>query len=249
MPSFNRAYVEKINSRIGKSISSLAALRESFAKGRVIPDEEDLDVGTGRALNLAVLFLDICKFTSWPQADTAQQQDVLSVFNVFMTEMMRIAEDHGGEVEKNTGDGLMAYFSGEGDSAASDANVAAVSSALMMFYASEKMINPMLRRDGFNEVNFRIGIDYGPVTIAVVGGRRRFKSRVAIGTTAVIANRILRECGSDEVVVGDMVYNNLPMEFKQHCSLLKSHTGFTYLHPQRDYPYYKYIARRREPGI
>jgi len=35
---------------------------------------------------------------------------MLRVLNLFFTEMIRIVEDYGGAVEKNTGDGLMAYF-------------------------------------------------------------------------------------------------------------------------------------------
>jgi class 3 adenylate cyclase len=56
------------------------------------------------------MFLDISKFSQWP-AWTEQEQDILlRVLSLFFTEMIRIVEDFGGVVEKNTGDGLMAYF-------------------------------------------------------------------------------------------------------------------------------------------
>jgi adenylate cyclase len=35
---------------------------------------------------------------------------MLRVLNLYFSEMIKIAEEYGGTVEKNTGDGLMAYF-------------------------------------------------------------------------------------------------------------------------------------------
>jgi len=44
--------------------------------------------------------------------DTPAEQDLmLRVLALFFSEMIRIAEEYGGVVEKNTGDGLMVYFS------------------------------------------------------------------------------------------------------------------------------------------
>ncbi len=247
MPEFNKAYMDKVATRVDNSISTLANLREAIAKGRVIPDEEDLDIGKGRTLDLAVLFLDICSFSSWPQGTAERQSEILSIFNVFMAEMMRIAEDYGGEVEKNTGDGLMAYFGGEGNLAASDACKSAVGAAITMLYISKNLINPLLKRDRFREVDFRLGVDYGPVTVAVVGGKRRFKSRVAIGATAVIANRILDDCGMNQLVVGKMVADNLPPGWKEHCKLLKSETGWVQGPQKLPYPFYTYDGRWNNP--
>ena len=35
---------------------------------------------------------------------------LLAALNLFFSELVKVAEDYGGTVEKNTGDGLMAYF-------------------------------------------------------------------------------------------------------------------------------------------
>jgi adenylate cyclase len=42
-----------------------------------------------------------------------QQKAVLVLMNIFMAEMLNIVRDFGGSYEKNTGDGLMAYFGEE----------------------------------------------------------------------------------------------------------------------------------------
>jgi class 3 adenylate cyclase len=94
---------------------------------------------------MAVMFLDICGFSGRP-ADTPADQDVLlRALNLFFTEMFRIAEDYGGTVEKNTGDGLMAYFEDQ----ASDGRVSgcqrAVAAALTMMYTNTYGIGTILR--------------------------------------------------------------------------------------------------------
>lgn len=247
MPEFDRSYLDKVAARLDNSIVKFAERRNALKEGRVIPDEEDLEIGKGRSLDLAVLFLDICSFSTWPQGGPADQNVILSIFNIFMAEMMRIAEDYGGVVEKNTGDGLMAYFGGEGALPAADACKSAVGAAITMHYISKNMLNPALKRDGFREVDFRVGVDYGPVTIAVVGGKRRFKSCVAIGSTAIIANRILDDCGANQVVVGKMVADNLPVGWKEHCLLLKTETGWVQGTQNNHYPFYTYDGRWRTP--
>lgn len=247
MIAFNKAYLDKVATRIDARIVNFSERQNAVKEGRAIPDEEDLDIGKGKSLDLAVLFLDICGFSKWPQGDAQNQSSILSVFNIFMSEMMRLAEDFGGTVEKNTGDGLMAYYNGEGEGAAADACKSAVGAALSMLYVAKNIINPTLKRDGLREVDFRVGIDYGPVTIALVGGKRLFKSCVAIGATAIIANRILEDCSANQVVVGKMVVDNLPEEWKEHCKLLKSDTGWVHGLEKKPYPYYAYEGRWRTP--
>lgn len=248
MRNFNKSYLDGITNRLDSRIKKFTARREAIVEGRVIPDEDDLDIGKGRSLDLAVLFLDICSFSSWPQGMASSQTTILSIFNVFMSEMMCIAEDYSGEVEKNTGDGLMAYFGGAGTVATEEACKSAVGAAITMLYVAKNLLNPALSRDGLREVEFRIGIDYGPVTIAVVGGKRRFKSRVAIGSTAINANRMLDEGTANQVVVGQMVVDNLPSDWRRFCKLLKAETGWTIGTPKQHYSYYLYDGRWLYPN-
>ena len=73
---------------------------------------------------------------------------LLRVFDFFFTEMIRIAEDYGGTVEKNTGDGLMAYFEDGGGHRESGAK-RAVACALTMMDTTSWLINPVLRNPAF----------------------------------------------------------------------------------------------------
>jgi adenylate cyclase len=99
---------------------------------------------------LAVLFLDICGFSSRPNWTPQEQNTVLGIMNVFMAEMLSIVNDFGGTCEKNTGDGLMAYF-GENGTAEAERVKPAVEAALIMHYSMTKFLrhgcrNRMLSR-------------------------------------------------------------------------------------------------------
>ena len=110
---------------------------------------------------------------------------MLRILNLFFTEMIRVVEDYGGAVEKNTGDWLMAYFE---DRAAIDPGTNSVKRALAcvltMDATNEMLVAPVLRATGVPTLRFRTTIDYGPVTIARIGAPRRFNANVAIGNTA-----------------------------------------------------------------
>ncbi len=71
-----------------------------------MPDRDQVTIGSGRRFDLAVLFLDICGFSSRPNWTSEEQGQMLAVMNIFMAEMLNIVRDFGGTYEKNTGDGL-----------------------------------------------------------------------------------------------------------------------------------------------
>lgn len=248
--SITKTHWNTIQERIEATIKALQHRRDQTNMGKQVPAEESLIIGEGRQLFLAVLFLDICGFTSWKSTTFEDQDNILTLFNLFMTEMVRIASDYGGTVEKNTGDGLMAYFEGEGPDKAQFACETSIAVAETMYYVTDKIINPVLVNSNFPRVDFRVGIDFGPVTIAKVGSPRLFNSLVAIGISANIANKILKDAGRNEIIIGNDVYLHLGQEKKQFCKLHKVQTGFIYNHPPTSptpYPYYNYTGRWTQP--
>src|SRR5262249_8323972 len=145
--------------------------------GRVMPDRDDITIGSGRRFELAVLFLDICGFSSRPNWTLDEQNTMLGIMNVFMAEMLSVVNDFGGTYEKNTGDGLMAYF-GESGATEADRIKPAIEAALVMHYFNDHLFTPWLQGQNIQPLSFRVGIDHGPVTIARVGIRGENSSRV-----------------------------------------------------------------------
>lgn len=212
--------------------------------GRVVPEDAELAIGTGRQLAMAVMFLDICGFSK-RQSETLQQQDlVLRTLNLFFTETIRVAEDYGGTVEKNTGDGLMVYFEDNGGIPPGPGCKRAVACALTMLDTTEKLINPILVNSGIEPINFRIGIDYGLVTVAQIGAARRWGSLVAIGTTANIAGKMLSLAGVNEILLGHRAFDQLPPDWReQYCVLHTLNSGWVYDLLRLPYPVYRYFGR------
>jgi len=231
------ARVEALRNKINSRIDSLAS-------GNAIPEDDDLALGEGRRIKMAVLFLDISKFSSRDMESEAEQNVMLRALNLYFSEMIKIAEDFGGTVEKNTGDGLMAYFEDNGGSPPENGCKRAAACALTMFSANQNLITPILVNSGIKPFDFRISIDYGYVTIAKLGAARRFNQYVAIGTTANFAAKMLSKALPNEIVIGEAVKVMLPTNWQtQFTFIVPEGSGWIYKNSLLPYNLYRYIGR------
>jgi len=238
------AYLQEQIARVEGLRERIVERGDAVALGRLVPEADDLAFGTGRRLDMAVMFLDLCSFSSRPSETVAEQEMLLRALNLFFTEMVKIAEDYGGVVEKNTGDGLMAYFNDSEGDPPEDGCKRAVACALTMFRTNSQLISPIMRASQMQELTFRIGIDYGSVTVAQIGAAKRFGSLVAIGTTANVACKMLSVAGPSEIILGENVVRQLPAEWQQQWCLLKQQdTGWTYRSNGSPYRFFNYIGR------
>ena len=214
--------------------------------GRVVPDPSNIPFYDGRRMDATVMFLDICSFSARPSSTAEEQENLLRILSLFFTEMIRIVEDYGGFVEKNTGDGLMAYFVHEGDEVPMQQR--ALTAALTMFHAAYSIINPVIIRSGMQAIDFRICLDHGPITTAKVGASRGFNGIVAIGATANIASKMLAYADRNTILVGTMVLGGLPDEWKERFVELKTaDTGWIFTSDERPYAFWEYKGRWTGP--
>ena len=242
-----KTYWDEQVARVIEVRDKIIAREDSVAKGRVVPEDDELTIGTGRRLDMAVMFLDVCSFSGRPSEMPAEQEMMLKVLNLFFTEMVKIAEEYGGVVEKNTGDGLMAYFNDNDGIPPETGCKRAVACALTMMRANALLINPILQASGVEPLKFRIGIDHGQVTVAQIGAARRFGSLVAIGTTANVACKMLNFADPDEIIIGETVSQRLPSSWHQWCTLKKSDTGWIFRGTQQPYRFFSYTGRWTNP--
>lgn len=238
--AFNSQYERTQIERIGKAMQAIRS--RGLSLGREVPSDDALVIGTGRRLPMAVMFLDICGFSSRGMEDEQEQLTHLRALNLFFTELVRIAEDYGGTVEKNTGDGLMAYFE-DGTQALESGCKRAVSCALTMQRTASRILNPVLDKSGIERIEFRIGIDHGHVTIAKLGAARRFNALVAVGTAANVACKMLRFGGPNEIVIGDSVRKELPVTWHRYTSRILENSGWVYRVTGHQYPFFRYTGR------
>jgi class 3 adenylate cyclase len=242
------AYQEKCVERLLTRRLQLESRADASTLGRVIPDEDQLAIGEGKHFSeIAVLFLDICGFSNLANWSIDEQKMVLKTLNLFMGEMLSVVRDFGGTFEKNTGDGLMAYF-GEGAKTAQEAVKPAVEAAVMMHYINSTWIDVIMRKLGQVPIKFRVGIDTGPITVARVaipGGSHG--GIVAIGTTANVACKLMRLIPEGGICIGEKTYRALPNRWEQSCTVVEQPTGFVYVATQQ--PYQAWTLDYRAPFI
>jgi class 3 adenylate cyclase len=245
---WSQRYLGEIIARGNRRIEVLQDRIQGITEGRVMPDREDITIGGGKRFELAVLFLDICGFSSRRNWTPEEQNIVLGIMNVFMAETLSIVHDFGGTYEKNTGDGLMAYF---GEEAATEAERVkpAVEAAVVMHYFNDQLLTPWLTGQSVQPLSFRVGIDYGPVTIARVGIRGEKSSRVAIGTTANVACKLMNRIPNGGICIGDILYRNLPNNWALSCRQCDQPSGFVYVATQAPYPAWELNYRLTAPSV
>lgn len=240
-----RSYWESQIARMECLRARIAERAASTSAGRVVPDDTDLAIGTGRRLNVTVMFIDISYFSARPAVTSDEQELMLRVLNLFFTEMIRIVEDYKGAVEKNTGDGLMAYFEDQSTNAPGGNSVQrAVACSLTMDAANEYLISPILRATGVPPLEFRITMDHGSVTIARMGAAQRFNANVAIGNTANFAAKMLGLVKPGDIALGAAARNRLPALWQtlwtEHSPIS---TGWVHTGTNVPYPLYLYTGR------
>jgi adenylate cyclase len=138
--------------------------------------------------------------------------------------MLQVVKMYDGDFEKNTGDGLMAYFKGISESESAQR---AVDAAVTMHCYNDQVISRRLAAIGFREIKFRIGIEAGLVTIANVGvhgGSHR--SLVAIGTPPNVACKLMTLIPDGGIVLGNYTRGILSEDWKKETVSLGSLSGF-----------------------
>jgi len=236
------AYWQRQAERINTIREKINA-RESSAPGRVIPDSLDIVIGTGRVLDVAVMFLDISGFSSRPSGARVDQAVNVRVLALFFSEMVRIAEDYGGSVEKNTGDGLLVFFEDGGGDPPAEGTQRALACAMTMFAANDVYIRAILERSRIQPIEFRVSIDHGPVTIARLGAAKRFNSVVAVGSTANFASKMLANARAGEIVLGQNARSRVPSVWGHFVELAVLVTGWVHANTPMPYLLYRFTGR------
>jgi adenylate cyclase len=138
MPAWTTQYLETLRERFNMGTTGLRDRLDAVADGRVAPAVDDITIGSGRSLRAAALFFDIRGFTARTSAPVPQElKRTLLMLDCVIPMVMNVIHDHGGYVEKNTGDGVMGIIGAEGTDAES-ANES-LDAALTIFYVLSKL--------------------------------------------------------------------------------------------------------------
>jgi adenylate cyclase len=180
------------------------ALLRHFVAPQVVEEllddpERVLGLGGSRQ-QICVLFADVRGFTRFAEGHTPEE--VIEVINAYMTALREALYDHGGILDKYTGDGLMALFR-VGDHSREDV-VRAVRAALAMRDAADEVSERLAER-GEESLALGIGMHFGEAIVGLIGNPDHF-NYTALGRTVIVSQRLQALAQGGEVVVSDAVH-------------------------------------------
>ena len=253
MPTWNRTYWDSLKTRFESATNNLEDNLDKIVDGRVTPALEDITIGSGRKMTAASLFFDIRDFTNRVESpDDLTLKKTLFTLNCVIPMVMQVIFDHGGYVEKNTGDGVMAIIGAEKEE--KDIANDALDTATAIFYALDSIVNPFLIANGISRVDARIGIDMGAVLISRVGlptgsSKIRRNFLTVVGPSANLASKIQGMAGTNQIWTGDLI-NIYARENRKRFFVLKTPPRWTWRHHtdhNSTYDIWCYHAVKKDP--
>ncbi|HEX4461303.1 MAG TPA: response regulator, partial [Polyangia bacterium] len=180
------------------------ASRLYISDGAVRAAEETARAGSNDAVRadareMAVLFSDICGFTS--MSSTMQPMEVVELLNSFFDAMCPVLKDEAADIDKFIGDAIMALFDElpDGD----PAPLRAVRAGLAM-QTTLRAWNEKQHRDP--PLMIRIGVNMGPVVRGDIGSKHVRRDYTVIGDVVNRAQRFEANAPKGGVLVGEMTY-------------------------------------------
>jgi class 3 adenylate cyclase/CheY-like chemotaxis protein len=186
LAEWNAKLEQRVNEQLGE-LENLSRLKRFFSPQlaeAILTGGADNPLASHRR-EVTVVFLDLRNFTAF--AETSEPEEVMRVLREFHTEMGKLILEHGGTLERFTGDGMMIFFNDPvvvPDPAAR---------ALHMAVAMRERVNKMSivwGKHGY-DLSLGIGIAQGYATIGAIG----FEERLDYGAVGAVTNLAARLCG------------------------------------------------------
>jgi class 3 adenylate cyclase/ActR/RegA family two-component response regulator/GAF domain-containing protein len=133
--------------------------------------------GIEEVVDRAVMFVDICGFTK--ASEFLKPPQIVAMLNVYFTVVASICYQHGGEIVKYIGDGIMGFFPD---------GLAAVNAVADILDARTK-IAAQLRPHDVDPIEIRLGVAWGPTIVTSVGPFYQ-QDRTLLGDTVNTASRL-----------------------------------------------------------
>jgi adenylate cyclase len=152
------------------------------------------------AREVTVLFADLQGFTAF--TGRSSPRDLQAMLDTYLSRLVPLLRDHGGEVHKLIGDEIMVVFNKQGDQPDHAALAAAAALAFADAAADIARTHPDWPR-------FRVGVNSGEA-IAGVLGERGHREHDVVGDTVNLAARLQSQAPVGDVVIGEGTYDRLP---------------------------------------
>ena len=227
---------EKIKSRIRKNISffskrpveSYSSIFLKYLSNRYLKSKD------GLISENAILFADIVGSTELTLKLTPTEMSIL--IRVFSQEMAILLSQHSGFILKYAGDAVIGYFPVTNNIQSTCEN--AIRCAETMHIVISKILNPVLHEFGINQIQIRVGVDFGEDSIAYFGSDCDL-----IGNTITTCSKIYPCADPAHTAIGHKIYEHLNKKSAEHFIPLKNNLKKIFINPLTKKPYECYESK------
>ncbi len=200
---------------IGRKHRELEVLSDKLAKylspqvyASIFEGRQEVKLASARK-KLTVFFSDIAGFTE--TTDKLESEDVTQLLNQYLTEMSRIALEHGATIDKYVGDAIMIFFGDPETRGVKEDALACVQMAIAMQRRMQEL--GAIWRDSGIEAPFscRIGIHTGYCTVGNFGSEDRMDYTI-VGGAVNLASRLEHEAPPGGILVSYETYAHVKDE-------------------------------------
>jgi adenylate cyclase len=211
---------------------------EAFEKGsglspKIETSEQFLLQNVGSKLKLVVLYVDLVDSTLMTRNFSVDK--LATIIQMFTQEMSVAVSNFNGQVLKYVGDAVIAYFPmDKGNSLSCNS---AIKCALYMIAILEQIINPVLMRNNYEQLQVRIGIDASEHSIIqYVLGEKSYIDILGYGIS--MAAKLTKLAKPNNIVTSHAVYLNMHSSLRKNFSELEIAPSI-----------WKHVDKKTQPGV
>jgi len=187
--------LEQLSSQLAKYLSP--QVYDSIFSGR-----QEVKVASNRK-KLTIFFSDIAGFTE--TADKLESEELSQLLNHYLTEMSRIALDHGATIDKYVGDAILTFFGDPETRGVKEDALACVTMAIAMRDRMHDLAD-IWRDSGIEKpLQVRMGIHTGYCTVGNFGSEVRMDYTI-IGGAVNTASRLESQAAPGEILISYETY-------------------------------------------
>jgi adenylate cyclase len=169
----------------------------------IFTGQRNVEIASNRK-KLTVFFSDVADFTA--TTDDLESEELTGLLNHYLTEMSKIALEHGATIDKYVGDAIIAFFGDPETKGVKEDALACVNMAIAMQTRMRDLQSEW--RDAGLEKPFqlRIGITTGYCTVGNFGSEDRMDYTI-IGNEVNLASRLQSHAGLGGILVSHETYS------------------------------------------
>ena len=211
---------------------------EAFEKGsklspRIEMSDQFLQQHAGSKLSLVVLYVDLVDSTLMTRDFSVEK--LATIIQMFTQEMSLAASNFNGQILKYVGDAVIAYFPIEVNNSISCSS--AINCAFHMITIIEQGINPILKRNNYDQIQVKIGIDASEHSIIqYVLGEKSYIDILGYGIS--MSAKLTKLADPNQIITSHGIYMNMHPSLRKRFSELE-------ITPR----IWKYTDEKIQPGV